>query len=452
MKITADFTKITGTVKPMHGIGQPPFLSPRSCPEMHYLADAGIPYARLHDMGGSFGGSRYVDIPNVFPDFDADETLPESYDFAFTDFLMAALAAQGCEPIYRLGVTIENHFRLKAYRIFPPADYHKWARICEHIVRHYNEGWADGFHYGITYWEIWNEPDDRADDPSLSQMWQGTPEEYFRLYEITANHLKACFGDSIRVGGYAATGWNAVGSKELNEDGTLKDPAPEDRNFRCEYLRDFLRWISSEEHRAPLDFFSWHCYRNVSTVAKNERYVEMMLEKYGFGGAEIHLNEWNPGGTYERRGTLWAAAQTFATMLALQKTNASVLNFYDGRIGASSYGGLFNCESRMPYPAYYTLMSFNEAFRLKNEVTTESDDPVVYVCGASDGKHGVLLLANTADKEREVEFELTGASLDDAYVLLLDAEHRYSPAGRAALKGGTLTMAANSCAEIRFEG
>ena len=50
----------------------------------------------------------------------------------------------------------------------PPKDYAKWARICEHIITHYTEGWADGFNYKITYWEIWNEPEN-------IQMWQGTP-------------------------------------------------------------------------------------------------------------------------------------------------------------------------------------------------------------------------------------------------------------------------------------
>ncbi|MBR6719544.1 MAG: hypothetical protein IKL74_01390, partial [Clostridia bacterium] len=66
-KITADFTKITGKIKPMHGVGQPPITGLTN--EMfHYLKEAGIPYARLHDVGGMFGGGCFVDIPNLFPD------------------------------------------------------------------------------------------------------------------------------------------------------------------------------------------------------------------------------------------------------------------------------------------------------------------------------------------------------------------------------------------------
>ena len=57
----------------------------------------------------------------------------------------------------------------------PPADAAKWAAICVGIIRHYNEGWANGFHHGIRYWEIWNEPENRP------AMWTGTDEDYLAL-------------------------------------------------------------------------------------------------------------------------------------------------------------------------------------------------------------------------------------------------------------------------------
>ena len=171
-----DFNNIIGKIKPMHGVGQPPFLG-TSFGMFRYLTDAGIPYSRLHDVGGVYGGGRFVDIPNLFRDFDADPTDPESYDFTFTDMLVAALVEQEIEPFFRLGVTIENNGEIKAYRIFPPKDNFKWAQICEGIIRHYTEGWANGYHYNIRYWEIWNEPDFHFIQVK-NQMWRGTPEEY----------------------------------------------------------------------------------------------------------------------------------------------------------------------------------------------------------------------------------------------------------------------------------
>ena len=76
--IKFDLTKTVKKMKPMHGGGQPP--SPTSAGMYHYLAEAGIPFSRLHDVGGAFGSNRFVDIPNIFRDFDADENDPASYD------------------------------------------------------------------------------------------------------------------------------------------------------------------------------------------------------------------------------------------------------------------------------------------------------------------------------------------------------------------------------------
>ena len=46
MKIYADFNKITGKVKAMHGVGQPPVgAKPSISGMMHYLKEAGIPSA-----------------------------------------------------------------------------------------------------------------------------------------------------------------------------------------------------------------------------------------------------------------------------------------------------------------------------------------------------------------------------------------------------------------------
>ena len=112
----------------MHGVGQPPFVG-IDFSRFSYLKDAGIPFSRLHDVGSWFGGNLFVDIPNVFRDFDADPEDPANYDFVFTDMMINALVENGVEPFYRLGVTIENFAQIKHYRIDPPSDFPKWARI-----------------------------------------------------------------------------------------------------------------------------------------------------------------------------------------------------------------------------------------------------------------------------------------------------------------------------------
>ena len=127
-KLNVDFNSVSGKIRPLHSVGQPPWLGVDG-KYLHYLTDANIPYSRLHDMGGAYGGSIYVDIPNIFRDFDADPENPDSYDFAFTDNLITKMYENKIEPIYRLGVTIENYIHIKRYFTFPPKDYQKWAKI-----------------------------------------------------------------------------------------------------------------------------------------------------------------------------------------------------------------------------------------------------------------------------------------------------------------------------------
>ncbi len=447
MKITADFSKITGKIKPMHGVGQPP-LSGLPGPYFHYLTEANIPYSRLHDVGGMFGGNLYVDIPNIFRDFNADENNPASYDFTFTDLLIGELVKAKCRPFFRLGVTIENQGRIRKYRILPPPDYDKWARICEHIIRHYNEGWANGFAYGIRYWEIWNEPE------SYDEMFAGSPEDYYRLYATASVHLKSCFGNSIRVGGYASTGFMAFRADP--DCDSLGGKAPQNIHTGDEdwgerlltYAHGFLRYC--REHALPLDFFSWHGYSpEVGEMVARMGYIEKMLDKYGYGDVEIILNEWNTEHRADRRGDSMAAAKALGTMLAMQKTAMALMCYYDARIGISEYSGMFHPETRSPYPTYFAFMAFGELYRLENEILTSSEDERLHVGGAANRNERLLLLANPTDKEVTVELDIKGIDkpLEEARILLLDAIYTYTPAGRR-IRDGKLTLPPASFAEV----
>ncbi len=448
MKIFADFNKVTGKVRPMHGVGQPPVgWKPSVSAAMHYLKEAGIPFSRLHDVGGAYGKNVFVDIPNIFRNFDADETLPESYNFAFTDDLIATLYKYDVKPFFRLGVTIENYYQTKAYRIHPPKDYDKWARICEHIIRHYNEGWADGFRYGIEYWEIWNEPEGNKHGQH-GPMWYGTPEQYFRLYEVTSKHLKACFGDSIKVGGYSTCDFGMF--KAVYEDpDCVGIPAPHKTNahYHVQYMHDFFKYITSEEHKSPLDFFSWHSYQDVKTSLDMADYIEKILKKYGFSDIENCLTEWNTEPT-EHRGEPIAATKALSMMLGMQKKTPSLLCFYDARLGGSIYAGLFNGETNKPRLTYYAYMMFNQAYKLGCEVETTSDSSDVFVLGAKNDKRSILLLSNIGE-DTEIEIEALGADLANAELLMISDVYSYSPTG-SDISDGKLHLPKNSCAEIRF--
>ncbi|MBP3605468.1 MAG: hypothetical protein J6J66_02605, partial [Clostridia bacterium] len=88
MQIKLDLNSKIGKIKRMNATGQAPMgggIGFGAYKHFHYLSEASVPYVRLHDVGGTYGGGRFVDVPNIFRDFDADENDPKSYDFAFTD-------------------------------------------------------------------------------------------------------------------------------------------------------------------------------------------------------------------------------------------------------------------------------------------------------------------------------------------------------------------------------
>lgn len=400
-QLNVNFDKITGPVKAMHSVGQPPWLG-MGGDYLHYLTEANIPYSRLHDMGGIHGLMIYVDIPNIFRDFDSDPENPENYDFAFTDVLISKMIENKIEPIYRLGVTIENYPQIKRYRTFPPADYDKWAKICEMIIRHYNCGWANGFEYGITYWEIWNEPDNNIPNPELSMMWSGTAEEYFSLYATAAKHLKNCFGSSIKVGGYASSGLYTVIADPENYGIAIPNTGNKYDAYRSAQFKyfitffvDFLDYI--KEHNAPLDFFSWHSYASVEHNLAMERFAEETLEKKGFGDAEIHLNEWNNAYQRELRGTSYASANAAAMMCAMHSTKADVMCYYDARIASSMYGGLFDANFAVPVSTYYSFKAFGELYALGNCVESSVNGVYALAAVSDDGTKKAVLVTNTGE-------------------------------------------------------
>ena len=388
-----DFSLVVGQMKPLHGVNN----APEPDCEIGYrdvLANAGIPFVRLHDMGGHYAASRYVDIANVFPDFSRDPADPESYDFAFTDWLITDIYRQGSEVVYRLGCSIEPEHFIKPRNIIPPTDNLKWARICEGIIRHYNEGWANGYHFGIRYWEIWNEPDNTpeiADSP----MWKGTPEQYYTLYEVASRHLKACF-PNLMIGGYGSCGFYAV------LGGYVKAANSSERTEHfIDFFHGFLQHIKEKD--CPLDFFSWHSYADAASNVVFAQYARKTLDEYGYTHTEMHLNEWNPG--RDVRGTTQDLANISQMMCYMQKTDVRVMNYYDAQPW-STYAGVYDAHKRGVAPAYYAFVYFNELYRLGGCAQMEGD--CADMLAATDGNRGAVLLSNPDAQEREVHLQFKG--------------------------------------------
>ena len=417
-EVVVDASCELGPVKPVNGVGQPPILGWSNMSMFHYLKEAGIPYSRLHDVGGAFGKNVYVDIPNLFRDFDADENDPASYDFAFTDLLMKALVDNGVEPYFRLGVTIENSHHVKAYRIFPPKDYAKWARICEHVVRHYTEGWADGFKMNVSHWEIWNEPEN-YETIEKNQMWKAPFSEYVRLYVVAAKHLKGCF-PHLKIGGYASCGFYGVSSCWAKPN---KDPRIP---FLHESFTNFLAGV--RDAKAPLDFFSFHCYDRPVHAVSQIAYCRRTLDDFGFAKTEMSLNEWMPCAGGPRRNedaTPRQTAEIAAMLCAMQNGPVDDAEIYDAKCGAGVYSPFFDVKTHKPKPAYYVYLAFNELRKLgravKVSVMGDGVDRMFAVAARGAGGGLAALVVNCADEPTPVSISGGVGSprcriIDDAHV------------------------------------
>ena len=410
-RVSIDFSAERGAVKPLHGVNNAPV---RLNGKQDEFRRAGIPFVRTHDTGGAWGGAHYVDIPNVFPNFDADEDDPASYDFAFTDAYLKPLVEAGCKIFYRLGVTIENDWKIKAYNIYPPKDFAKWARICEHVVRHYNEGWSHGFKWGIEYWEIWNEPENPP-------MWQGTKEQFFEMYRVAANHLKKTF-PYIKVGGYAGCGFYVIDDVQKRESSAFY------RSF-VTWFEDFCRYVQAPETKAPLDFYSWHLYVTqkwpVDRIAMHASYVRKTLDAAGLAATESIFNEWNVfRGPKERQWdivkTHVGAANVAAAFCLMQGLPIDKAMYYDA-LPTRVYGGLFYFPCVRTTPCFEAFRAWNELAKLGTNVACRVSGNGVYAAAAKGVCGRAFLVANTGSEAVSVSVSCADGKPFSIY--RVDGEH-----------------------------
>ena len=406
MKAINVSNKIIGKIKELHGVNCAPYLKTygNKQPLIYKTFEyAGVPRSRLHDCCGSYGGAYFVDIPNIFRDFDADENNPENYDFYYTDEYIGAIIASGAKIVYRLGITVE--WGSKKYRTYPPKDYAKWAKICENVIRHYNEGWANGFNYGIEYWEIWNEPENPP-------MWSGTKQEFFELYKVASLHLKKRF-PKVKIGGYGSCGFYAAFRENMSD-----------------FYKGFLTWFDEflsfcKENNCPLDFYTWHIYTDkVSEIICSAEHARKKLDEYGFNNTESHLNEWNygaEGGGFTHKATNVGASFCLDALIAMQNNSVDLAQYYV-LSPLSSYNGWLDLRTNKFTSVIDVFAAFSRLYRAENQVdvVTTRDAPNVIAAKAKDGATYALITTYQKEEER-IKVSFDGVKTFGVYELMDDS-------------------------------
>lgn len=147
------------------------------------------------------------------------------YDWTITDRIFDTFIQRGMKPIAQIGfmpealstrpVPYRHHWKpgdnyndIYTGWAYPPKDYSKWAELVYQWVRHCVDRYGKK-EVETWYWELWNEPD--------IGYWKGTPEEFLKLYDYTADAVKRAL-PTARIGGPEVTGPNGrSGGKMLKQ-------------------------------------------------------------------------------------------------------------------------------------------------------------------------------------------------------------------------------------------
>lgn len=425
--------------KHIHGTNVGPVYLQGAYDASEYFTQAGFTTVRLHDCPYCCFG--VVDIPFIFPLFHLNPNAPEHYVFRPTDSYVQSVLDCGCGIVYRLGVSIMKRPEFSGYTD-PPPDYEKWADICTHVIRHYNEGWANGFHHDIQYWEIWNEAENGP------KQWNAPYEEFIEFFITAAKRLKANF-PQLKIGGPSFNG-SFVNNRDK--------------------LHTFLPAL--KEADCPLDFISWHAYPDrAGQVMDAAREVREILDSYGFTATESHLNEWNlmpTGGFAEMRKTPETQMAFFdhkngpagcslaaVCLVAFQDLPLDMTNYYS----CMNFNyGMFQ-QLGAPHKPFYVFKAFNSFLNtFPKRLAVAGNDPdggLALLAGRTRDGNGLGLFAanHGSDKDR------WAVSLQDLPIphpavrcRCIDKTRNLEPGDSdAVLTGNTLTLTLPRCSTAFIE-
>jgi xylan 1,4-beta-xylosidase len=203
-------------------------------------------YTRVHNLFTTGDGSSSLKwgSTNVYTE---DASGRPIYDWKIVDRIFDTFHDSGLKPLVELGFMPEAlSTHPEPYRhnfpngsiytgwAYPPKDYPKFAELVFQFTKHLRERYGDA-EVKTWLWEVWNEPD--------IAYWQGTPEEYFELYDYSAEAVLRAL-PAAKIGGPDSTG-----------------PG---RPKSAQFLKDFLQHCDTGTNYAtgktgaPLDFISFH--------------------------------------------------------------------------------------------------------------------------------------------------------------------------------------------------
>ncbi len=424
--VKVDFSIPTGKIKPMHAMCNGP--QSYGSDLTHMFREIGVPYVRFDETDGAYS-SCAIDVSRIFKDMNADPSLEENYDFSQSDKYVAAAYNSGAKVIYRLGESRDRFFDEKSISV--PENLSLYSKICANIVKHYNDYWADGFAYGIEYFEIWHH------DKHLNIK---DFELEFELYRRVAEAVKLVDGQ-IKVGGMLF--------EEFSEA-----------------AREFVKFC--RKNRTPLDFISLSCFNdNIEEFGEELLLCIAYLKNMGFAQTEIVIGAWgyvsldgtecrsvnslvSPRGDsivkekfFDNRRSVRGAAYSAALMLKLnQIPEVSVACHYDAQPYISPWCD-FADRFGNPEKPFYSFKAYGKLYCAKNSVLciSEQQDGFrhsgIYASAAlSDKGEGFCYLASFGGcTVVDLRLEEIPDNVYSADIYMLDGVKNMTLADTVALSG-----------------
>lgn len=241
--------------------------------------EIGYQYCRFHAL--------FHDDMNVVT---RDESGTLRYQWHHVDKIYDALLGMGLKPFVELnpmpsvmagGTQQMFHYKMN---VTPPNSYDEWRDLVAQFARHCVS------RYGLAevrswYFEVWNEP-------NLSGFWSGTKEDYWKLYQASAEGLKSVDRE-LRIGGPASS--------------------------KANWVQDIIEFC--HKNKVPLDFISTHLYPQDEYVTYQDRKgsphepgaffgdvihgVQSTVTQSAMPHLPIHWTEWNTLSTNSTANISW---------------------------------------------------------------------------------------------------------------------------------------------------
>lgn len=142
------------------------------------------------------------------------------YDWRIADSIFDTYIQRGMKPLAQIGFmpqAMSTHpepykhdwkpgdpyGKIMTGWAYPPKDYKKWGELVYQWVKHCVDRYGKK-EVETWYWEVWNEP---------NGYWKGTMDEYFKLYDYSADAVKRAL-PAARIGGINIAGTGSANAQK----------------------------------------------------------------------------------------------------------------------------------------------------------------------------------------------------------------------------------------------